>query len=83
MCGTRSIQPLTGEQLVYTTTNTQDGTRLGIVANGMWGGGYEKTYFDVRFFNPHALPTGTISYLSFITNMNVSRREHLSKGLER
>ena len=36
------------------TSNAQDGARLDIVANGFWGGRFERTYFDVRVFNPHA-----------------------------
>ena len=29
----------------------QDGARLNIVANGFWGGAYERAFFDVRVFN--------------------------------
>ena len=36
------------------SSNTQDGARLDIAANGFWGGRLECTYFDVRVFNPHA-----------------------------
>ena len=36
------------------TANTQDGARLDIAANGLWGGRFERTYVDVRIFNPHA-----------------------------
>ena len=32
----------------------QEGARLDIAANGFWGGTFERTYFDVRVFNPHA-----------------------------
>ena len=31
-----------------------DGARLDIAANGFWGGRYERAFFDVRVFNPHA-----------------------------
>jgi len=31
-----------------------DGTRLDIAVNGFWEGHFEKTYLDVRLFNPHA-----------------------------
>ncbi len=48
------LQRITEEQLAYATSNTQDGARLDISANGVWGGRFEKTYFDVRVFNPHA-----------------------------
>ena len=33
---------------------TEDGARLDIAANGFWGGRFEKTFMDVRIFNPHA-----------------------------
>ena len=33
---------------------SNDGARLDIAANGFWGGRYERTYVDVRIFNPHA-----------------------------
>ena len=36
------------------SANTQDGARLDIAANGLWGSRYERTFFDVRVFNPHA-----------------------------
>jgi len=29
------------------SSNTQDGARLDIAANGFWGGRFECTYFDV------------------------------------
>ena len=32
----------------------QDGARLDIAANGFWGGRFERAFFDVRVFNPHA-----------------------------
>ena len=74
-----------GTASLYATINTQDGAigaRLDIAAIGMRGGCYEKTYFDVHFSTHMPLPTGMISYLSAIRNMNILR-EHLSKGLER
>ena len=48
------LQPITGEHLSGASANTQDGARLDIAANGLWGSRYERTYFDVRVFNPHA-----------------------------
>ena len=48
------LQPITREALSGATSNTQDGARLDIAANGVWGGRFERTYFDVRVFNPHA-----------------------------
>ncbi len=46
-----------GETLSYATSNSQDGARLDIAANGFWGGRYERTFFDVRVFNPMQAPT--------------------------
>ncbi len=54
VCIEPTLQPITEETLRGATANTQDGARLDISANGVWGGRQEKTYFDVRVFNPHA-----------------------------
>ena len=48
------LQPLTGDVLTGASSNSQDGARLDIAANGFWGGRYQRTYLDVRVFNPHA-----------------------------
>ena len=48
------LQPLTGETLESQSAITSDGARLDIAANGFWGGRYERTFIDVRVFNPHA-----------------------------
>ena len=47
-------QPITSEQLTGAIANSQDGAWLDLSANGVWGGRYEKTFFDVKVFNPHA-----------------------------
>ena len=57
------MQPITGESLTGASSNVQDGARLDIAANGFWGGRFERTYFDVRVFNPHA-PSNQQSSLS-------------------
>ena len=54
MCIEPDLQPIGGEVLTGSSSNTQDGARLDIVANGFWGGRFERTFFDVRVFNPHA-----------------------------
>ena len=48
------LQPIAGEQFTLASSNIKDGTRLDISANGFWGGRCEKTYIDVKVFNPHA-----------------------------
>ncbi len=47
------LQPVQAECLP-SSTNNNDGARLDIAANGFWGGRYERTFFDVRIFNPFA-----------------------------
>ena len=49
------LQPVSeGEFATGTSLNTSDGARLDIAASGFWGGRYQRTYLDVRVFNPHA-----------------------------
>ena len=49
-----NLQHLTGEVFSGASSNIQDGALLDIVASGFWGRRYERTFFDVRIFNPHA-----------------------------
>ena len=44
VCIEPHLQPITGEHLTGASANTQDGARLDIVANGLWGGRSERTY---------------------------------------
>ncbi len=48
------LQPITNETLSAATANTSEGARLDIAMNGFWGGRFEKTFVDVRVFNPYA-----------------------------
>ena len=54
VCIEPGLQPVPSETLTGATANHQDGARPDIAANGFWGGTYERTFFDVRVFNPHA-----------------------------
>ena len=63
------LQPLSGEQLSGASANSQDGARLDVAMNGLWGGRYEKTYLDIRVFNPFA-PSNRHS------NQSTSYRKH-------
>ena len=49
-----SLQNLTSEKLNGATAIGGDGARLDIVADGLWGGRKERSYFDMRVINPHA-----------------------------
>ena len=54
VCTEPTLQPITGETLTGTSEISGDGARLDVAANGFWGGRFERAYFDVRIFNPHA-----------------------------
>ena len=54
VCVEPDLQPVTPDQLNGASASSQDGARLDVSANGVWGGRYQKTYFDVRVFNPLA-----------------------------
>ena len=54
VCIEPELQPVTSDQLNGALANRQDGARLDVSANGVWGGRFQKTYFDVRVFNPLA-----------------------------
>ena len=47
------LQPLTGERFSYRSANVEDGARLDVVAEGFWDH-RQKTFFDVKVFNPLA-----------------------------
>ena len=51
VCVEPELQPVSPGQLNGASANGQDGSRLDVSANGVWGGRYQKTYFDVRVFN--------------------------------
>ncbi len=56
-------RPLTGETLTLKTSNISEGARLYVSVKGFWGGCHEKTFIDVRVFNPHA-PTNKNTSIS-------------------
>ena len=49
-----ALQPLTGERLSHRTSNSEEGARLGVCAQGFWGDRHQSAFFDVRVFNPLA-----------------------------
>ena len=54
VCVEPDLQPVSVDQLNGASANRQDGVRLDISANGVWGGRFEQAYFDVRVLNPLA-----------------------------
>ena len=55
VCIEPHLQPITGEHLSGGLPIHNMAPSLDITANGRWGGQCERTFFDVRVFNPHAL----------------------------
>ena len=48
------LQSLDGEILKSNSTTIDDDARLDIKANCLWGSRFNRTFFDVKIFNPHA-----------------------------
>ena len=48
------LQEITTETMSGRSTNTTDGARLDMAASGFWEGWCERTFLDVRVFNPLA-----------------------------
>ena len=48
------LQSLDGEIFSGNSTTTDDDARLDIKANSLWGSRFNRTFFDVKIFNPHA-----------------------------
>lgn len=58
------LQPIESDSTFNNTANTSQGARLDIEVSGFWGGRFERSFIDVRVFNPFApsnrsLPTAT------------------------
>ena len=71
------LQPLTGEQLHYRTAIADDQARLDVVASGIWGGRFERTFIDVRVFNPHAPSSRSNSLTaSYVRQEKIKRRSY-------
>ena len=75
MCIEPDLQPLSGEVLSGSSSNTQDGARLDIAVNGFWGGRFERTFLDVRVFNPHAT---IIDILDATESMSWKRSDNMN-----
>ena len=53
VCIEPPLQALTGELLPHETSNSEDGARLDVSAQGFWGDRHQRTFFDVRVFHPN------------------------------
>ena len=81
VCIEPGLQPISNEILTGATTNTQDGARLDVAANGFWGGTYEKTTSKCSI----PMPRQTVAFHSHPVTGSTSRRrsECTHNGAER
>ena len=73
------LQPVTGEQFALASSNTEDGARLDISANGFWGGRCEKTFVDVKVFNPHAPRNRSTNIKSICRKHELSKKRSYAR----
>ena len=59
------LQQLSGEVLHGGLASRDNGARLDIAADGFWGPGRERTFMDIRVFNPFA-PANRKSSLALV-----------------
>ena len=77
VCVEPQLQPVTSNQLNGASANRQNGARLDVSANGVWGGRFQKTYLDVhvRVFNPLSPSTETRHQLPHSESTNWRKSE--------
>ena len=68
-------QPLSGEVLTRASSIRTDGARLDIAVNGLWGGRFERSFLDVRVFNPQA-PSNRNSTISSCYRKHELEKKH-------
>ena len=74
------LQELSGEELSGAAANKKNGARLDIVADGFWGLSRERTYFDVRVFNPYAISNRQSSLsTTYRTHEREKKRQYLQR----
>ena len=77
------LQPLTREQINMRSANTDPNAHIDLAANGVWGGQFEKTFFNVRVFNPFS-KSKTESSLSktYYHHENEKKRKYEQRVIE-
>ena len=70
------LQELSGEELSGASANRESGARLDIVADGFWGLSRERTYFDVRVFNPYAISNRQTSLSTTYRSHEREKKRH-------
>ena len=77
------LQPITEEQLLFRTANREDGACLDIVAKNVWGRDRQRSFFDVRVFNPltQTYHNTSLAQWNELENkgMNLKNRERITR----
>lgn len=77
------LQPVTGEVFSSRATTTDDGARLDLAASGVWGGRFERAFFDVRVINPLARSNQSLPPASCYRRHEADkRRKYLQRVVE-
>ena len=63
------LQPLTGEKMDLRSAKCEDAARLDVSARGVWGGRFEKSFFDIRIFNPYARSNRSSTYTNILLSV--------------
>ena len=65
---------LAGERFPLRSTSTEEFARLGVATSGVWGGRFERSFMDVRVFNPHAPSNAKMSVPSMYKRHEAEKR---------
>ena len=72
------LQPVAANVLPA-NCNSKEGARLDIAVNGFWGGRYERTYLDVRVFNPYAPSNSSRLSSCYRRHENLKKNQYESR----
>ena len=73
------LQPVTGERFRHRTAISTDQARLDIVTGKVWGGRFERCFFDVRIFNPYAASNRSAHIQSAFNKHEAEKRRHYAE----
>ena len=82
VCIEPELQLVSQELLKGETANKEEGARLDVAANGLLGGIFERTFVDVRIFNPHAPTNADQPIFTCYKYMYTTRRQKRRRAYE-
>ena len=68
------LQPVSAHHVLPTSANRSDEARLDVKACGLWGGRFERAFFDVRVFSPSAISNQTSTLTAAFRKQELSKR---------